>query len=82
LAATTVPDLRKGERLILFTERPAAKRSNFQAFAKSKGASDLMIPSDILVLEKIPVLGSGKVDNVAVTKLAHQQFAQKAAVVA
>jgi acyl-[acyl-carrier-protein]-phospholipid O-acyltransferase / long-chain-fatty-acid--[acyl-carrier-protein] ligase len=81
-AATTVPDLRKGERLILFTERPAAKRSNFQAFAKSKGASDLMIPSDILVLEKIPVLGSGKVDNVAVTKLAHQQFAQKAAVVA
>jgi acyl-[acyl-carrier-protein]-phospholipid O-acyltransferase/long-chain-fatty-acid--[acyl-carrier-protein] ligase len=81
-AAATVPDLRKGERLILFTERPAAKRSNFQAFAKSKGASDLMIPSDILVLEKIPVLGTGKVDNVAVAKLAHQQFAQKAAVVA
>jgi acyl-[acyl-carrier-protein]-phospholipid O-acyltransferase/long-chain-fatty-acid--[acyl-carrier-protein] ligase len=80
-AAATVPDLRKGERLIVFTQHPAAKRSDFQAFAKSKGASDLMIPSDILVIEKVPVLGTGKVDNVAVTKLA-QQFVQKTAVVA
>jgi acyl-[acyl-carrier-protein]-phospholipid O-acyltransferase/long-chain-fatty-acid--[acyl-carrier-protein] ligase len=81
-AAATVPDLRKGERLILFTEQPAAKRSDFQAFAKSRGTSDLMIPSDVLVLEKIPVLGTGKVDNVAVAKLALEQFAQKTAVVA
>ena len=76
-AVATVPDLRKGERLVLFTERAAATRSTFQSFAKSKGASDLMIPSDILVLEKIPVLGTGKVDNLAVIKLAHQRFAQK-----
>jgi hypothetical protein len=39
-------------------------------------------PSEIAVIEKIPVLGSGKVDNVAVTKLAHQQFSRKNAVVA
>jgi acyl-[acyl-carrier-protein]-phospholipid O-acyltransferase/long-chain-fatty-acid--[acyl-carrier-protein] ligase len=81
-AATTVLDLRKGERLILFTEQAGAKRSSFQAFAKSKGASDLMIPSDIVVIENIPVLGVGKVDNVAVSKLAQQQFAQKTAAVA
>jgi acyl-[acyl-carrier-protein]-phospholipid O-acyltransferase/long-chain-fatty-acid--[acyl-carrier-protein] ligase len=81
-AATTVLDLRKGERLILFTEQASAKRSNFQAFAKSKGASDLMIPSDIVVIEKIPVLGVGKVDNIAVSLLAQQQFAQTTAVVA
>jgi acyl-[acyl-carrier-protein]-phospholipid O-acyltransferase/long-chain-fatty-acid--[acyl-carrier-protein] ligase len=80
-AVTTVPDLRKGERLILFTQRAAATRSTFQSFARSKGASDLMIPSDVLVLEKIPVLGTGKVDNLAVTKLAQQQFAQKNVVV-
>jgi acyl-[acyl-carrier-protein]-phospholipid O-acyltransferase / long-chain-fatty-acid--[acyl-carrier-protein] ligase len=76
-AVTTVPDLRKGERLILFTEHAAATRSTFQSFAKSKGASDLMIPNDILVLEKIPVLGTGKVDNLAVTKLAQQRSAQR-----
>ncbi len=81
-AAATVPDSRKGERLILFTQRAAATRSAFQSFARSKGASDLMIPSDILVLEKIPVLGTGKVDNLAVTKLAQQQFAHKTNVVA
>jgi acyl-[acyl-carrier-protein]-phospholipid O-acyltransferase / long-chain-fatty-acid--[acyl-carrier-protein] ligase len=81
-AAAAVADLRKGERVILFTEQSAAKRSDFQAFAKSKGTSDLMIPSDVLVLEKIPVLGTGKVDNVAVTKLAQQRFEQKTAVVA
>jgi acyl-[acyl-carrier-protein]-phospholipid O-acyltransferase / long-chain-fatty-acid--[acyl-carrier-protein] ligase len=76
-AAATVPDLRKGERLVLFTERAAATRSAFQSFAKSKGASDLMIPSGIVVLEKIPVLGTGKVDNLAVTELARQQFTQQ-----
>jgi acyl-[acyl-carrier-protein]-phospholipid O-acyltransferase/long-chain-fatty-acid--[acyl-carrier-protein] ligase len=81
-AAATVPDLRKGERLILFTEQPTAKRADFQAFAKSGGNSDLMIPSDVLVLEKIPVLGTGKVDNVAVAELAQQRFAKKTAVVA
>ena len=69
-------------RLILFTEQATAKRLNFQAFAKSTGASDLMIPSDIVVIETIPVLGVGKVDNVAVGKLAQQQFAQKTAAVA
>ena len=81
-AAATVPDLRKGERLILFTQRAAATRSTFQVFAKSKGASDLMVPSDVLVLDEIPVLGTGKVDNLAVTKLAQQQFAQRTVVVA
>jgi acyl-[acyl-carrier-protein]-phospholipid O-acyltransferase / long-chain-fatty-acid--[acyl-carrier-protein] ligase len=76
-AVTTVPGLRKGERVILFTQRAAATRSTFQSFARSKGASDLMIPSDVLVLEKIPVLGTGKLDNLTLSKLAQQQFAHK-----
>ena len=81
-AAAAVPDLRKGERLVLFTEQATAKRSDFQAFTKSKGASELMIPGDVVVLERIPVLGTGKVDNVAVAELARQQFEQKIAVLA
>jgi hypothetical protein len=39
-AAAAVPDVRKGEKLVLITQKPGAKRSNFQAFAKSKGAAD------------------------------------------
>src|SRR4029453_10229832 len=55
-AVATVPDARKGERLILVSEKQGAKRADLQAFAKAKGASDLMIPSDILVVDKMPVL--------------------------
>ena len=33
------------------------------------------------MLEQIPLLGSGKVDNVAVTKLARERFAQAVAAV-
>ena len=33
----------------------------FQAYAKSKGASDLMIPAEIMIV-KLPLLGSGKVE--------------------
>ena len=61
-AVVAVPDLRKGERLILLTQHKGATRGEFQAFAKSKHASDLMIPSDVWVLDKLPMLGSGKVE--------------------
>jgi acyl-[acyl-carrier-protein]-phospholipid O-acyltransferase/long-chain-fatty-acid--[acyl-carrier-protein] ligase len=63
----TAPDMRKGERVVLVTTQKDATRAAFQAFAKSKGASDLMVPADVLVIDKLPVLGSGKVDNVALT---------------
>jgi len=79
-AAATVPDARKGERLVLITQKPGAKRADFQAFAKSKGASDLMIPSDVLVVDKVPVLGSGKLDYVGVANLVREQVATPAAV--
>src|SRR5262249_59831194 len=68
-AVATVPDPRKGERLILLTQKQGAKRSDFQTYAKSKGASDLMIPSDIMVVDHVPVLGSGKHDFAGDTSL-------------
>jgi hypothetical protein len=50
-AVATVPDVRKGAKLVLITQKPGAKRSDFQAFAKSKGAAELMIPAEIHVVE-------------------------------
>ncbi|MCC6775966.1 MAG: acyl-[ACP]--phospholipid O-acyltransferase [Hyphomicrobiales bacterium] len=64
-----VPDVRKGERLILLTQQKDASRAAFQSFAKARHASDLMIPSDVWVIEKLPLLGTGKVDMMAVAKL-------------
>ncbi|HKS62003.1 MAG TPA: acyl-[ACP]--phospholipid O-acyltransferase, partial [Xanthobacteraceae bacterium] len=67
-AVATAPDPRKGERLVLVTQKKGATRSEFQAFAKSKGASDLMVPAEVVYLEKLPVLGTGKIDMVGVAK--------------
>jgi len=70
-----VPDSRKGERLILVTDKHGATRSEFQAYARSKHASELMLPSEVVVLDKLPLLGSGKVDHLAVQKWAKEQAA-------
>ena len=78
-AVAAVPDPRKGEKLVLVTEKTGAKRADFQAFAKTKGASELMIPADILVVDKVPLLGTGKLDYVGVTRLVQEQMAKPAA---
>ena len=77
-AVASVPDPRKGERLVLVTQKKNASRSEFQAFARSRGASELMTPSEIVEMEKIPLLGSGKVDNVSVAKLVRERAAAAA----
>jgi len=79
-AVATAPDPRKGERLILVTQKQGAKRADFQTFAKQKGASELMIPADILVVDKVPVLGTGKFDYVGVTNLVREHLAARTAV--
>jgi acyl-[acyl-carrier-protein]-phospholipid O-acyltransferase/long-chain-fatty-acid--[acyl-carrier-protein] ligase len=68
-AVAAVPDARKGERLILVTQQRGATRGEFGAFARARHASDLMIPSEVWVIDKLPLLGSGKVDMVAVARL-------------
>ena len=78
-AVAAVPDPRKGEKLVLVTEKTGAKRADFQAFAKTKGASELMIPADILVVDNVPLLGTGKLDYVGVTRLVQEQMAKPAA---
>jgi len=68
-AVVTEPDPRRGERLVLVTEEKGATRAVFQAYAKSKGSPDLMTPAEVIVLDKLPVLGSGKADLVAIGRL-------------
>ncbi|MCZ7642868.1 MAG: acyl-[ACP]--phospholipid O-acyltransferase [Pseudorhodoplanes sp.] len=75
-AVAAVPDARKGERLILFTQQPGATRSDFIAFARERHASELMIPADVVVMEKLPLLGSGKPDLMAIAQLAKERAAR------
>jgi len=38
-----------------------------------------MFPAEVVVLDKLPLLGSGKVDNMAIAKFVREQAAAKAA---
>jgi acyl-[acyl-carrier-protein]-phospholipid O-acyltransferase/long-chain-fatty-acid--[acyl-carrier-protein] ligase len=78
-SVAAVPDARKGERLIMVTDRKGATRSDFMAYARSRHASELMLPAEVIVLDKLPMLGSGKIDNLAVAKFVREQAAAKAA---
>lgn len=70
-----LPDARKGERLVLMTTEGAASRETLARFARQKGASELMVPADILVVPGVPLLGSGKPDYVAALALAKERMA-------
>ena len=74
-AVVAVPDARRGERLILVTQQKNATRAEFQAFARSKHASDFMVPSDVWTVDKLPMLGSGKVDTLSVADLVKERLA-------
>lgn len=68
-AVAAVKDDRKGEKLVMVTENPDADRAAFVKAAKENGAQDLMIPAEIRVVDKVPVLGTGKLDFAGITRL-------------
>jgi acyl-[acyl-carrier-protein]-phospholipid O-acyltransferase / long-chain-fatty-acid--[acyl-carrier-protein] ligase len=69
----TVPDARKGERLVLVTTKTDPRRSDLLAFARARGASEMMVPTEVLALDKLPLLGSGKIDNIALTNFVRER---------
>ena len=75
---SSVPDARKGERLLLYINNKDATRQDFMAFARTRHVSELMIPAEVIFMEKLPMLGSGKVDLVTLAKMAKEQRAQAA----
>jgi acyl-[acyl-carrier-protein]-phospholipid O-acyltransferase/long-chain-fatty-acid--[acyl-carrier-protein] ligase len=78
-AVAAVKDERKGEKLILITECRHATRTDFLKFAKANGVQDLMVPAEVRVVAKVPVLGSGKVDFVGVSDLVSEEAEAMAA---
>ncbi|MBF0382184.1 MAG: acyl-[ACP]--phospholipid O-acyltransferase [Magnetococcales bacterium] len=68
-AVVSLPDPKRGEQLVLLSDCPDATRATLQADAKKQGISELMIPKIIKIIDRIPVLGTGKTDYVAVRGL-------------
>jgi acyl-[acyl-carrier-protein]-phospholipid O-acyltransferase/long-chain-fatty-acid--[acyl-carrier-protein] ligase len=73
-AVVAVPDARKGERLVMVTTRPDATRAEVQAWMKERGATELMHPSEVITVEALPLLGSGKTDYVELDRLVRDKL--------
>ncbi len=71
-AITALPDEKKGEQLILITDMENAEKSDIIAYVKKNGIGELSIPKKIIVVEKIPLLGTGKTDYVSVKEIAEK----------
>ncbi len=76
-AATTVPDLKKGEQIILLTTQKEATLKTLTTTLKAQGLSTLNLPKSILFKHEIPTLATGKTDYPAVTNLAVTATHQK-----
>lgn len=72
LVVVTLPDARKGEQLILVTDKPDADKEALLSHARREGFPDLWVPRAVLVVRAIPVLGSGKVDFPATQEMVRQ----------
>jgi len=78
-AAVAVPDKRRGERIVLVTTADDANAEELRQFGKKAGAAELMVPNDIIKVDEIPVLGSGKTDYISARKLAIDRLGLSAA---
>ncbi|WP_311198742.1 AMP-binding protein [Paenibacillus hexagrammi] len=69
-AAVSVSDARKGERIVIYHNDPDAHIQKVKEYMKQQGQSPIYMPSELRYVEKLPLLGSGKVDYVTLRKLA------------
>jgi acyl-[acyl-carrier-protein]-phospholipid O-acyltransferase/long-chain-fatty-acid--[acyl-carrier-protein] ligase len=72
-AVIAMPDARKGERLVLVTDRLDAQVSALITHAQAIGASSLLVPSRIVRTPEVPLLGTGKTDYVAIQRIAESE---------
>jgi acyl-[acyl-carrier-protein]-phospholipid O-acyltransferase/long-chain-fatty-acid--[acyl-carrier-protein] ligase len=72
-AVIAMPDPKKGERLVLYTDQRDADVNPLLSHAKAIGAPELAVPRKIVKIPEVPVLGTGKTDYVAIQRLAETQ---------
>ncbi len=68
-AVVAIADERKGEQLVLVTDHAGAARPELLAYFRQSGLPELMVPRTVLQVDKLPLLGTGKTDYVAVQAL-------------
>jgi len=63
-AVSSRPDASKGEVLVLFTTDAELSRERIQSKAKELGVAELAVPRNIIKVDALPLLGTGKIDYV------------------
>ncbi len=79
-ALVSIPDARKGEKLVMVTTKNGATRGEAQAHMKARGATELMMPAEIMIVDALPLLGSGKTDYVELNRMVRAKFMPASAV--
>lgn len=72
-------DAKKGEALVLYTTQKGALASEFSAWARANGVAEIAVPKDVRIVEKLPVLGTGKTDYVTLDAMASGEDGRSAA---
>jgi acyl-[acyl-carrier-protein]-phospholipid O-acyltransferase/long-chain-fatty-acid--[acyl-carrier-protein] ligase len=80
-AVIVVSDARKGEKLLLVTTQRDAQVRTLLAATRERGVAEIQVPREVMVVDKLPLLGTGKVDYPAVQRLAETR-AERAEVAA
>ena len=78
VAVTAVPDVKKGERLIVLYTKISTSVEELQAGLKDAGLPNIFIPGtdSFRQVEQLPLLGSGKLDLKGLKQMALNQFAE------
>jgi len=71
-----VPDARKGEQLVLVTDDNSLSRNTIKQAAREADMSELYIPKTVILVEAVPVLGTGKTNYPEVQKIAERHFGE------
>ena len=69
-AATTQTDAQRGESILLFTTDARLSREQLGSSAKELGSPELAIARKLIVVESLPLLGTGKTDYVTLKRMA------------
>ncbi len=72
----SVPDARKGEQLVLVTDDASLSRNTIKEAAKEANVSELYVPKTVILVETVPVLGTGKTNYPEVQKIAERHFGE------
>lgn len=63
-AASTQADPQRGETIVLFTTDGALNRDSLQTVARDNGWPEIAVPRQIVRVDALPLLGTGKLDYV------------------